>query len=128
MDRIDIQLNIVPVSPSEIVGWGGSAQESSSEIAKRVKRARDIQLRRYANENFYTNAQIPPGKLMEYCKIGEREQMFLKRIMSQMGISARGYSRILKISRTIADLDGEDFISLAHISKAVQFRLNINGI
>lgn len=128
MDRIDIQLNIVPVSPSEIVGWGGSDQESSREIAKRVKRARDIQLSRYANENFYTNAQIPPGKLMEYCKIGEREQMFLKRIMSQMGISARGYSRILKISRTIADLDGEDFISLAHISKAVQFRLNINGI
>ena len=66
MDRIDIQLNIVPVSPSEIVGWGGSAQESSREIAKRVKRARDIQLRRYANENFYTNAQIPPGKLEQY--------------------------------------------------------------
>ena len=128
MDRIDIQLNIFPVPPSEIVGLGGPAQEPSSEIAKRVKRARDIQLKRYAGENFYTNAQIPPGKLAEYCKIGEKEQKFLKRIMLQMGISARGYSRILKISRTIADLDGEDFISLAHISKAVQFRLNINGI
>ena len=121
-------MNIFPVPPSEIVGLGGPAQEPSSEIAKRVKRARDIQLKRYAGENFYTNAQIPPGKLMEYCRIGEKEQIFLKRIMSQMGISARGYSRILKISRTIADLDGEDFISLEHISKAVQFRLNINGI
>lgn len=128
MDRIDIQLNIAAATPAEIVGLGGDAQESSSEIAKRVKKARDIQLKRYAEENFYTNAQIPPGKMGKYCKIGDKEKLFLKRIMTKMGISARGYNRILKISRTIADLDGEDFISLAHISKAVQFRLNINGI
>lgn len=128
MDRIDIQLNIVPVPAAEIVGLGGSKEESSKEIAKRVKAARDIQLKRFEKEHFYTNAQIPPGKMGEYCSIGEKEQLFLKRIIAQLGISARGYSRILKISRTIADLDGEDFISLAHISKAVQFRLNINGI
>jgi len=52
----------------------------------------------------------------------------LRGVMTRLGISARGYSRILKISRTIADLDGEDFISLAHISRAVQFRVNFNGI
>lgn len=129
MDRIDIQLNITAVPPQEIVGLGGGEEEPSSVIARRVMKARKIQFERFSGEGFYTNAQIPPGKLEEYCRIGKQERHFLKSIITKLGISARGYSRILKISRTIADLDGEDFISLAHISKAVQFRLNImNGI
>lgn len=128
MDRIDIQLNVAAVSPSEIVALGGCKEESSETIAARVKKAREIQLCRYADEDFYTNAQIPPGKLDKYCRVGERERLYLKNVITRLGISARGYGRILKISRTIADLEGEDFISLAHISKAVQFRVNINGI
>ena len=83
-------------------------------------------MERFKGEHFYTNAQIPPGKLAKYCPIGHKEQVFLKNYIARQGISARGYSRILKISRTIADLDGKDFISLEHISKAVQLRLNIN--
>ena len=126
MDRIDIQLNVKSVSPEDIVGLGKTREEPSSEIAKRVKAARDIQFERFKGENFYTNAQIPAGKLAKYCRIGEREQHFLKNFIARQGISARGYSRILKISRTIADLDGKDFISLEHISKAVQLKLNIN--
>lgn len=126
MDRIDIQLNVKNASPNDIVGLSGKMEEPSSAIAERVKRARDIQLARYRGENFYTNAQIPPGKLSLYCQIGNKERLFLKKIISKQGLSARGYARILKISRTIADLDGDDFISLAHISKAVQFKLNIN--
>ena len=126
MDRIDIQLNVKSVSPEDIVGLGKTCEEPSHEIAKRVKAARDIQLERFKGENFYTNAQIPAGKLAKYCRIGEREQLFLKNFIARQGISARGYSRILKISRTIADLDGKDFISLEHISKAVQLKLNIN--
>ena len=106
---------------------GTSAQEEpSSVIAARVKKAREIQLERFKNEDFYTNARIPAGKLATYCRIGAKEQAFLKSYISRQGISARGYSRILKISRTIADLDGKDFISLEHISKAIQLRLNIN--
>ncbi len=126
MDRIDIQLNVKSVPPEEIVGLGKTEEEPSREIARRVKAARDIQLERFKGENFYTNAQIPPGKLAKYCHIGHREQLFLKNFIARQGISARGYSRILKISRTIADLDGKDFISLEHISKAVQLKLNIN--
>ena len=126
MDRIDIQLNVKSVPPEEIVGLGKGDEEPSSEIAKRVKMAREIQLERFKGENFYTNAQIPAGKLAKYCRIGERERIFLKNFIARQGISARGYSRILKISRTIADLDGKDFISLEHISKAVQLKLNIN--
>ena len=128
LDRIDIQLKVSAVPPSELVGLGSSEAEPSSVIAKRVLKARQKQLERYASENFYTNAQIPPGKLGEYCRIGDKEQEFLRNVISRLGISARGYGRILKISRTIADLDGEDFISLGHISKAIQFRVNINGI
>ena len=126
MDRIDIQLNVKSVSPEDIVGLGKTREEPSREIARRVKAARDIQLERFKGENFYTNAQIPAGKLAKYCRIGEREQLFLKNFIARQGISARGYSRILKISRTIADLDVKDFISLEHISKAVQLKLNIN--
>jgi len=127
MDRIDIQLNVRNVAPNEIVGLGKGDEEPSRVIARRVKMAREIQLARFMGENFYTNAQIPPGKLAKYCAIGEKEQIFLKRFIARQGISARGYSRILKISRTIADLDGKDFISLEHISKAVQLKLDING-
>lgn len=127
MDRIDIQLNVRNVAPNEIVGLGKGDEEPSRVIARRVKMAREIQLARFKGENFYTNAQIPPGKLAKYCAIGEKEQIFLKRFIARQGISARGYSRILKISRTIADLDGKDFISLEHISKAVQLKLDING-
>jgi len=127
MDRIDIQLNVRNVAPNEIVGLGKGDEEPSRVIARRVKMAREIQLARFMGENFYTNAQIPPGKLAKYCAIGEKEQIFLKRFIARQGISARGYSRILKISRAIADLDGKDFISLEHISKAVQLKLDING-
>ncbi len=126
MDRIDIQLNLKNVSPDEIMGMGQVEEEPSKVIAARVRRAREIQLERFKGENFYTNSRIPAGKLATYCKIGSREQSFLRNFISRQGISARGYSRILKISRTIADLDGKDFISLEHISKAVQLRLNIN--
>ena len=126
LDRIDIQLNLKNVPPDDIVGLSAKEEEPSRLIAERVKRAREIQLERFKNENFYTNSRIPAGKLAKYCKIGEKEQAFLKTYISRQGISARGYSRILKISRTIADLDGKDFISLEHISKAIQLRLNIN--
>ena len=128
MDRIDLQLSLQRVSAGEIVGIETSTGETSAQIAKRVQRARDIQAERFKGEDFFTNSRIPPGKLARYCSIGKQEQLLLQKIIAGKGLSARAYSRILKISRTIADLDGEDFISLAHISKAIQFKLNINGI
>lgn len=122
MDRIDLQLTIKPVSVEDITAIGGES-ESSAVIAERVKRAREIQLERYKNEHFYTNAQITPSKMEKYCKIGDNERRYLRSFISKMGVSARGYHRIIKISRTIADLNGDDFISLEHISKAVQYRI-----
>ena len=144
LDRIDLQILLKPVKSHEIVAqlglgnpqlsgtgfpeFGSGIPESSATIAARVLEARKIQLKRFRNEGFYTNSRIPTNKLEQYCKIGAQEAKFIRHIMEKFNLSARSYVRLLKISRTIADLDGKDFISLAHISKALQFRnhLTIN--
>ena len=132
LDRIDIQIFLKPVPPHELLDLGNDLQtqenssalivENSATIADRVAQARERQYHRFANEEFCTNSSIPASKLDHYCRIGTKERRFIEQIMKKFNLSARSYSRILKISRTIADLDGEDFISLAHISKALQFR------
>lgn len=127
LDRIDIQLTVEAVSAEELVGERAALGESSRMIAERVAKARAIQMHRYAGEKFYTNARIPPSLIEKYCKMGEPERNYLRKMVARLNISARGYTRILKISRTIADLDGDDFVSLKHISRAVQFKLNVNG-
>lgn len=120
LDRIDIQIYVRPVPVENMLDT--ERAESSRKIAERVLRAREIQYNRYRNKGFYTNARIPASQLEHYCKTGPKERNYIKEAIKRLGLSARGYSRILKISRTIADLDGEDFISLSHISRAVQFR------
>lgn len=124
MDRIDIQLQILPVSASEIVGEGGSKGESSAQIATRVAKARELQYIRYKGENFYTNAQIPPNLISKYCQIGARERSFLKDMITKMNLSARGYSRILKVARTIADLEEAESIEVRHLAQAMQFKMD----
>ena len=124
MDRIDIQLRVLPVSASEIVGESGKIGESSRQIAQRVKRAREIQYNRYKGENFYTNSQIPAGLISKYCSVGEREKGFLKEMISRMHLSARGYSRVLKVSRTIADIEGAEKIEIKHIAQAIQYKIS----
>ena len=124
MDRIDIQLQISPVSANEIVGESGKKGESSEQIARRVKRARDIQYKRYRGEDFFTNAQIPSGLINKYCVIGVKERRFVKEMISRMQLSARGYTRVLKVARTIADLEGVEQIQIRHIAQAVQYKLN----
>ncbi len=120
MDRIDIQLRIRPVPSSKLLDRG--KEESSLIISKRVKLARDIQLERYKDEKFFSNAQIPSHLLEKYCKINQEESTYLCRIISKLGVSARGYSRILKIARTIADLDNCKQINISHITTAIQFK------
>ncbi len=129
LDRIDIQLNVMPVKADVITMEDDIIeQEGSSEMAERVAKARVIQQERYRDEKFYSNANIPQNCLSKYCKIGKREQQYLKMIIEKNSISARGYSRILKISRTIADLDGAKDIELKHISQAIQFRVFAGGV
>lgn len=120
IDRIDITIRVKSVESSVLLS--GKKGEPSSEIAKRVAAAREIQYNRLKNDNCFTNSQMNNEQMNRYCRLGGKELDFLNKIMIKYSLSARGYCRILKISRTIADLEGEKMVSLKHISEAVQYR------
>lgn len=116
LDRIDIRLKIKPVPKNLLVD--DSQAEPSSVIAERVAKAREIQLERFKGEHFFTNAEIPSPLVKRYCRLAESEKKYLMSVIEKMDISARRYNRILKLSRTIADLAGETDIRTAHIMQA----------
>lgn len=120
LDRIDIHINVPAVKVSEL-----SAQESgegSAEIRARVLAARKIQHARLFGEQVYCNAQMPPRLIRKYCTLAPASQQLLERAILKRGLSARAYDRILKVSRTIADLAGVEQIADEHIAEAVQYR------
>ncbi|HKX26235.1 MAG TPA: YifB family Mg chelatase-like AAA ATPase [Blastocatellia bacterium] len=120
LDRIDIHINVPAVRVSEL-----SAQESgegSAEIRERVVKARQLQHRRFAGEFIYCNAQMPPRLIRKHCRLTPSSQQMLERAIMKIGLSARAYDRILKVSRTIADLEGAAETGENHISEAVHFR------
>lgn len=84
--------------------------ESSAEIRQRVVRARRVQQERFAGEHVYCNAQMPPRLIRKYCGLAQSSQQLLERAIMKLGLSARAYDRILKVSRTIADLEGSEQI------------------
>lgn len=120
LDRIDIHVEVPPVQYDEL----SSAQpaEASATIRERVNKARAIQTQRYKDLSITCNARIPTGKLSEFCKLDDHAENLLKKSFDKMGLSSRAYSKILKVSRTIADLDGSEIIKSQHISEAVQYR------
>lgn len=120
LDRIDIQVEVGSVDYSDLSD--ASAGEPTAVIKERVNRARAIQEARYKDLPIHANAQITSGQLGEFCAIGEREHKLLQNAFDRLGLSARAYSRILKVARTIADLEGAENISAAHIAEAIQYR------
>lgn len=121
LDRIDIHLEVIPVSFDKLNKKEES--EKSADIRKRVIKARVIQSNRFAAEkSIYTNAQMPTKMLQIYCQLDSPSQALLKNAMNKLGLSARAYDRILKVSRTIADLENKENISHLHIAEAIQFR------
>lgn len=123
-DRIDINLIVKQVAASDLIFGGDEKAEPSKVIAERVKEARDLQMKRYSsnNESFFTNAAITSSGLKKYCSLGKREELFMEAVINKYKISARGYTRILKIARTIADLAHSETITMNHLAEAVQFR------
>lgn len=119
-DRIDISVQVPLVGFSDIVTK--NKNESSRNIRKRVVLAHEIQRKRYEDQGFLFNAQIPAGMMEEYCKIGEREEDFIRGIFDKMELTARSYHKILKVARTIADMEKSENISLSHIEEAVALR------
>lgn len=120
LDRIDIHIDVPAVKVSELSAQ--EAHEGSAEIRERVNRARNIQQQRFTGEHVYSNAQMTPRLIRKYCPLAPTSQTLLERAINKYGLSARAYDRILKVSRTIADLAGLEQIAESHISEAVQFR------
>ncbi len=121
LDRIDIHIEVVPVPFKKLAD--NRVSESSSDIRKRVMQARKIQNERFKNyKNIYSNAQMSSKQVREYCEIDENGRNLLKNAMEKLGLSARAYDRILKVSRTIADLETYENISVVHLAEAIQYR------
>ena len=121
LDRIDIQVEITPVPFDELTNVTPS--ESSVSIRERVLRARQIQQQRFADEpGVHSNAQMTPRLLQKYAQLDERGRNMLQTAMDRLNLSARAYDRILKVARTIADLDGSPDIQSAHIAEAIGYR------
>jgi len=127
MDRIDLHIEVQPVPYEKLSDKRDG--ESSKEIRKRVVEARKIQEKRYKNhKGVHSNAQLTPKLTKKFCAIDEAGEMLMKNAMEKLGLSARSYSRIFKVARTIADLDFKENIEAQHIAEAIQYRsLDRNG-
>jgi magnesium chelatase family protein len=121
LDRIDLHVEVTPVSFEKIANQQRS--ESSDRIRERVVTAREVQLERFKeNEGIFCNAMMPSPMVNELCQIQEAGKNLLKTAMERLGLSARAYDRILKVSRTIADLAGSPEIKTEHLAEAIQYR------
>lgn len=121
LDRIDLHVEVTPVSFDEMTA--NRRAESSAQIRDRVLRAREIQTVRFdAQKSIYSNAMMPAQMVKEICVINEAGKSLLKAAMERLGLSARAYDRILRVSRTIADLAGTEHIQIEHLAEAIQYR------
>jgi magnesium chelatase family protein len=121
LDRIDIHVDVPAVRFKELSNEGAPG-ESSEEIRARVIAARERQLARFAGEGIFSNAQMTPRHLRRFCPLDAESERLLESAMTRLGLSARAYDRILKVSRTNADLDAADEIRPAHVAEAVGYR------
>jgi magnesium chelatase family protein len=121
LDRIDLHVEVVPVSFDEMTA--NRRVESSDVIRERVVQARAVQTRRFTpHRNIYCNAMMPSNLVKKICAVDHAGNVLLKTAMERLGLSARAYDRILKVSRTIADLAGSDQIRAEHLAEAIQYR------
>ena len=121
LDRIDIQIEVVPVPFKELSDQ--RTGEKSEVIRQRVIAARKIQKERFKDiDTVHCNAQMTPKLMKEFCQISNQSMNLIKSAVSKLGLSARAYDRILKVSRTIADLEGTADIETRHIAEAINYR------
>jgi len=120
LDRIDIHIEVPSVKYKDLSDE--SAGEKSEIIRERVKIARDIQLKRFKDDRVFSNSQMSYRMVRKYCKLDEPSRDLLKTALTELGFTARCYDKILRVSRTIADLEGKENISSDHVSEAIQYR------
>ncbi|MFU0831361.1 MAG: ATP-dependent protease [Oscillospiraceae bacterium] len=120
LDRLDLHIEVPPVDFDQLDSH--AAGETSAAIRRRVNAARRIQNERFRGTGITCNARIRPDRLHEFCRLSDSGRTLLKKAFERLGLSARAYDRILKVCRTIADLDGSETIQSAHVAEAVQYR------
>jgi len=120
LDRIDLQLEVPSLDVNELTEY--KKGEKSKNIRKRVIAAQKIQQFRYKNENFINNSHLSGKNLYKYCKLHKNNKILLKKAIKELGLSARAYDRILRVARTISDLEGKENIRSGHLAEAIQYR------
>ncbi len=120
LDRIDIHIEVTPVKYDKLDSEENA--ETSEIIRERVNNARKIQYERYKKYNIYSNSELTPKLIEKYCKLDDNSKQLLQNSFEKLGLSARAYGRILKVARTIADLDEKENIEITHIAEAIQYR------
>ena len=120
LDRIDLFVEVPRVEYEKLIQ--PNEAETSADVRARTERARDVQIERFADAGLITNSEMGPVEVWDWCKVDESAQGLLQAAMKQMHLSARGFHRILKVSRTIADLAGAETIGVAHLAESLQYR------
>ncbi len=120
LDRIDIHIQVPSVEYKELSSEAGG--ESSSKIRQRVEQARQVQLGRFENSRIFFNAGMNTKQLKQYCRLDDASKQIMALAIDKMGLSARAHDRILKVSRTIADLDGMESLTAEHVAESIQYR------
>lgn len=120
LDRFDITIEALEIKYQDL--HSKAKEESSKHLSDRVKKAQEIQRNRYLNEGIHYNSQLTPRMIKKYCKLKEREEDIMAQAFSRLNLSGRAYHRILRVARTISDLDGSENINSKHISEAICYR------
>jgi magnesium chelatase family protein len=122
LDRIDIQIDVPRLTPTELL-MSTEAEETSAQIRQRVIKARQIQARRYKDDGILTNAELTSELIKKYCQIDEKSKELLKVAIVKYQLSGRRYDRVLKLARTLADLDLSENITQLHLMQALQYKM-----
>lgn len=125
LDRIDLCINVDSVDYKALSG--STDGESSATIRERVERTRMVQQERYRGLGISFNSQMSTGQIRQFCPLGREEQELMENAFSRLGLSARGYHRILRVARTIADMEGSENIACAHLAEALSYRDSVQG-
>jgi len=120
LDRIDIHIEVASVKYKELEST--QTEECSATIRERVNKAREVQLQRYKGYNIFSNSQLQPSMMNKFCRLDDKGKEILRNAFDKLGLSARAHNRILKVSRTIADMEGSEDIKIHHLAEAIQYR------
>ena len=126
LDRIDIQIEVPRLSEAELLNKDFKS-ESSEQIRSRVVKARKLQTARYKGYPIFTNSELTPELIKKFCKLDEKSETLLKTAIARFNLSGRAYDRIVKLARTIADLENSENIESSHVAQALQYRSFISS-